>query len=243
MDRLGPFFFKYRTFLFPLVFLPLALGTEPRSFLGNARADGLLDVVGLFVVIAGQSLRVLVIGLAYIRRGGKDKQIYASSLVQDGIFAHSRNPLYLGNLMIVAGLMLIHNGPWLYGIGIPFFLIAYLSIVRAEERYLSEHFGAEYEEYRRRVPRFRLRLRGLGRTMRAMQFDWTRVVRKEYGTLMSTASGILLLIARQSFSADSALGLKWDWRVLTALWIAVALAWLTARVLKKSGALREGRAS
>jgi protein-S-isoprenylcysteine O-methyltransferase Ste14 len=242
VSRLGPFFFKHRNLLFPVVFLPLALGTEPRPFLGSARADALLDAAGLALAIAGQALRVLVIGLAYIRRGGKDKKIYAASLVQDGIFAHSRNPLYLGNLMIVAGLMLIHDGPWLYAIGIPFFLVAYVSIVQAEEQYLSAHFGAEYEAYRRRVPRFLLRLEGLGRTLRSMHFDWNRVVRKEYGTLMSTASGVILLVARQSIAGQPSFGTHWSWPVLLAVWIALAVAWLAARVLKKSGALKDSGA-
>jgi len=238
MERLGPVFFRYRNFLFPLVFLPLALGTEPRPFLGNARADWILDACGILLALAGQGLRVLVIGLAYIRRGGKDSRIYASTLVQDGIFAHCRNPLYLGNLWIVAGLMLVHDGPWLYGIGIPFFLLAYASIVQAEEHYLSEHFGAEYEDYRRRVPRFRIRLCGLGRTMRSMRFDWKRVVSKEYGTLMSTASGILLMIARQSLSPVDSLGMRIPSGVLLSTWCVLAIGWSFARWLKASGRLK-----
>jgi protein-S-isoprenylcysteine O-methyltransferase Ste14 len=163
--------------------------------------------------------------------------------VQDGIFAHSRNPLYLGNLAIVLGLMLLHGGPWLYAIGIPFYGLAYASIVQAEERYLSEHFGAEDEAYRRRVPRFWPRLRGLPATIRSMRFQWKRVARKEYGTLMSTASGILLLIARQSFSADEALGLRWPWQGLLAAWIAFAILWLAVRVLKKAHALEDAPAA
>lgn len=239
MSRLGPFFFKYRNFLFPVVFLPVLLFTEPRAFLHDRRADAWLDAVGLLLLAAGQGLRVLVIGLAYIQRGGKDKQIYAASLVQEGIFAHSRNPLYLGNFAIRAGLILVHNGPWMYLVGVPFFAVAYASIIQAEERYLAERFGAEYAEYCKRVPRLFPRLRGLGRTIAGMRFQWRRVVRKEYGTLMCTGSGVLLLIARQSMTKGEPLGIRSTWPPLLAAWIVLGVAWVVARVLKKSGALKD----
>ena len=69
---------------------------------GDWRLDRRLDAAGFVVASIGQLLRVAVIGFAYITRGGRNRRIVADSLVQAGIFAHSRNPLYLGNLLIVA---------------------------------------------------------------------------------------------------------------------------------------------
>jgi len=37
---------------------------------------------------------------------------------REGFFAHSRNPLYLGNLLGILGLLIIHNSPWAYAIGV-----------------------------------------------------------------------------------------------------------------------------
>jgi protein-S-isoprenylcysteine O-methyltransferase Ste14 len=235
--RAGQFFFKYRDLLFPLVFLPLALFTPPDTLLGDPLVDYAL---GILVVLAGQGLRSLVIGLAYIRRGGKNKQIYADDLVQTGFFAHSRNPLYVGNLLIIVGLVLIHGGPWMYLVVLPFFVFVYIAIVAAEELYLSNHFGPAYAEYCRRVPRFLPRMQGLLTTIRGMDFDWKRLVRKEYGTIYSSVSAVLLLVywervQEQGFDASQDL-----LRVLAFVWIPVTLLYLVARGLKKRGTLGTG---
>ena len=69
--------------------------------------------VGIAVTLSGQTLRALTVGLVYIKRGGKKKQVYAEKLVQSGIFSHCRNPLYLGNLLILAGVGIVANS-WLF---------------------------------------------------------------------------------------------------------------------------------
>ena len=100
MVKIGNFFFRYRNALFPLVFVLLFLeGTWPVC--DSKLVEMWEIVIGIIVALSGQILRVLTIGLAYIKSGGKKKQVYAEKLVQNGIFAHCRNPLYLGNLLIL----------------------------------------------------------------------------------------------------------------------------------------------
>jgi len=238
--RLGRFFFKFRDYLFPLVFLPIAIGTKPRVYPGDPRIDLAMDVLGVAIVCAGQGLRAVVIGLAYIQRGGRNKQIYASSLVQQGIFAHSRNPLYLGNLMIVVGLAIIHNGLLMYAVALPFFCLVYASIVAAEELYLREQFGAEYDEYCRRVPRFLLRLDGIRATLGSMTFDWKRLVRKEYGTFFSTSTAILGLLVWERIATAGFPAVRSEVQTIAVLWLMCVAAYVTARVLKKTGQLGRG---
>jgi len=125
---------------------------------------------------------VLTIGYDYIRRGGKDYAVYAERLVQGGVFAHSRNPLYLGNILIVLGLALIASSTYVYLVGLPFFLLAYAAIIAAEEDYLRRKFGAEYEDYCRRVNRLWPDWTGFGKSVEDMEFSWRRVVKKEYNT-------------------------------------------------------------
>jgi protein-S-isoprenylcysteine O-methyltransferase Ste14 len=240
LARLGRFFFKFRDYLFPLVFLPIAIATKPRVYPGDPRIDLAMDVLGVAIVCAGQGLRAIVIGLAYIQRGGRNKQIYASSLVQQGIFAHSRNPLYLGNLMIVVGLAIIHNGPLVYAVVLPFFFLVYISIVAAEEVYLRGQFGAEYDEYCRRVPRFLPRLEGIRGTLASMTFDWKRLVRKEYGTFFSTSTAILGLLVWERITTAGLPAVRAEVRTIAALWLACVAAYVTARVLKKTGQLGHG---
>jgi hypothetical protein len=89
-----------------------------------------------------------------------------------------------------------------------FFLLAYLAITAAEEDYLHRQFGETYDAYHRRVPRFVPDWRGSGATLAGMQFNWKRLVRKEYGSTfiwMTTALALDLLGGRaQSRPAASA---------------------------------------
>lgn len=235
--RLGHGLFRYRNALFPAVFLPLLVLSRPQPFLGDWRKDVILDVAGLVVAALGQTLRILVIGLDYIQRGGKDGRIHADDLVQGGLFAHSRNPLYLGNLLIVAGFLLVQNDPVAYLVAGTFFPIAYLAITAAEEDFLTHRFGEEYRAYVRRVPRFLPSLSGLATTMRSMRFDWRRVVRKEYGTVYVTSCLALAIIARELVIARP--GIRWSAFVVP--WAILTVLYLTARVLKKRRLLDDGR--
>jgi protein-S-isoprenylcysteine O-methyltransferase Ste14 len=237
--RAGNFLFTWRNEIFPLSFLAIAAVSRPRAPFGSERADIVMDCVGLGVALAGQVLRAAVIGLAYIQRGGKGKKIHADTLVQDGLFAHSRNPLYLGNMMIFLGLFLVLNSTLGYLVGVPFFLLAYLSITLAEEAYLKKQFGAVFVEYCQRVNRFMPSLRGLGATMRSMSFRWKRLVRKEYGstfTWITTAIALLLWekVARSGW--DSAAARAW---VLVPMWVLAVAGYAIARYLKKSGRLKD----
>ena len=81
-----------------------------------------MDAAGALVSLSGQALRVLVIGLVYITRGGQNRQVWANALVDTGMFAHSRNPLYVANLLLFLGLAIVHNGWAMYLIVLPFFV-------------------------------------------------------------------------------------------------------------------------
>lgn len=235
---IGRVLFNTRNALFPVAIIVFALASRPRLFLGSPRGDLALDALGLLVAFAGQALRVLVIGLDYIQRGGKNRQIYAEHLVTGGFFAHSRNPLYVGNMMVYLGLFLMLNSVAGYLVGVPFFLIAYLCITAAEEDYLARHFGAEYDAYRARVPRYWPRWKGLPATLRGMTFDWKRVIRKEYGSTFSWITTALALIYWETLRNRSAAETRQVLMLVLALWAPVALGYFAARVMKKSGALQ-----
>jgi protein-S-isoprenylcysteine O-methyltransferase Ste14 len=235
----GRFFFRYRDAVFPLVFLAIAVSTRARWPFQDRVYDRFLNALGIAVALAGQVLRALVIGLAYIRRGGRNRQVHADELVQEGIFAHARNPLYLGNLLGLMGLLIIHNSPAGYLVGPPFYALAYWTIVTAEEDYLTRRFGEEYLQYCRRVPRFLPSLRGLRTTVTGMRFDWRRLLRKEYGTTFTGLTAILLLLIWDEYQVlGAAAG-----RILpglVALWLPVVIIYLAIFFLKKKGSLGAG---
>jgi protein-S-isoprenylcysteine O-methyltransferase Ste14 len=231
----GRFIFGYRDYLAPLVFVVAVVTMPPVLFADFEGWDIGLDLVGVMLSFAGQALRVIVIGLAYIKRGGRQKTITADRLVCVGVFAHSRNPLYLGNFLMVSGLLLIWNSPLAYLIILPSFGIALLSIVRAEEGFLSRRFGTEYTKYCARVPRFLPRFRGFRQTLGQFDFDWRRVIRSEYGTTFGLVSMILALFVLEKVHWHGLEATLVRLRVAAALWLLSAGLWASARWAKKAG--------
>lgn len=237
--RYGNLMFRWRNTIFPVVLLALFFAFRPVWPGGSERSDNLLDLAGILVALAGQALRVAVIGYKYIVRGGKNQRVYATDLVTSGFFAHARNPLYLGNILVLLGLFLVHNSPWVYAIGIPFFLIGYIAIVAAEEDFLRGKFGAAYDAYCRDVPRWIPRLGGLSQSLAGIPFNWRRVILKEYGSTYAWLGGaIVLMVADTLRYRDYAERAGY----LNALWWAAGVATVlygTARWLKLSRRLRD----
>jgi len=234
--RLGNFLFRYRNAIGPVLFLLALAAADPRDPLGSPGLGYVAAASGLFFALAGGAVRIFTIGFEYIERGGRNRQVYASKLVQAGVFDHCRNPLYLGNILICIGLALVARSTAFYLL-IPIVLFAYSCIVAAEEAYLRDKFGAEYAAYCARVGRWWPRWSGWGATLEGMRFNWGRVLVKEYNTIL-----VLLL----------SLGLLWLWRryvmvgaeavphpaVLAAAFAAWAGAYLFTRWLKKSGTVK-----
>jgi protein-S-isoprenylcysteine O-methyltransferase Ste14 len=238
LERIGGFFFRRRNLVFTLVLFGLLVGLRPVPFGGSPALDRWMDVAGFGIALLGQALRVAVIGYAYIVRGGRQGKVYADRLVTEGFFNHARNPLYLGNLLVLAGLFMIHNNPWGYLIGLPIFLFAYAAIVAAEEAYLGRQFGAEYREYCRRVPRWVPDFRGLRRTVAGMEFNWQRVLVKEYNATYTWLAAVLgiqcyeALLEPPSPRRDTVLA------ILAGLFVVLTALWLRVRVWKKRDAPR-----
>jgi protein-S-isoprenylcysteine O-methyltransferase Ste14 len=235
--RYGNFLFRYRNVVFPLTWFTVFAVFRPVYAGGTQQRDLIVDIIGLAVGLSGQTLRALVIGYKYVKRGGKDKQVYADTLVTEGFFNHSRNPLYLGNLLVLFGLIIIHNHPLVYAILVPFFLISYIAIVAAEEHYLRSKFGEEYEAYRRRVNRWLPNFHGLGNSLRGMRFAWQRVVVKEYGTIYVFLSGAVALVMDETLVHYTYAQQRTYINVLAGLLVVFAIGYGLARYLKKSETL------
>jgi protein-S-isoprenylcysteine O-methyltransferase Ste14 len=236
--KIGNFFFHYRNGLFPLAYALLFVPSRP--LLNDYR---IALAAGLVVALAGQSIRAVTVGLEYIIRGGRARQVYAERLVQGGIFAHCRNPLYVGNYLILLGVSLTSNSLLFFCIAIPFFTFAYWAIIAAEENFLHNKFGGEYEDYCRRVARFWPRFSGLGRTLSSMQFNWRRLITAEYGSAYIWMAAVILVQLKNLWLRgkyhDSRQLVIWLW----SSFAVVTLAYLIARFLKKSRILQAARVS
>ena len=194
-------------------------------------------MVGFCVALSGQMLHALTIGLAYIIRGGKNRRVYAKDLVTEGMFNHCRNPLYLGNILMIAGLSLVANSPLMLFVGLPLFIFAYYCITKAEETFLFEKFGSAYTDFCTYVPRFIPRFSGISETLQCMTFNWKRLVVKEYNTTFTWLAATVLLILRSQYIITNQL----DHRTITfgtEAMILLIIAYGLARFLKKNKILR-----
>jgi len=226
MVTIGNFLFRTRNGLFPLLYLTLFVG-----FAQVSDASSAMLIAGSMIALAGQGIRILTVGLDYIVRGGRHRRVYAADLVQSGLFAHCRNPLYLGNLLMIIGFGVASNNPWYLTITLPLFFLAYACIIAAEEHYLRGHFGDSYRDYCASTPRLLPRMSGLTQTLRTFSFNWRRVVVKEYSTVSITLL-VLVLLSGRTLNDSVA-----DWWISGGLMILVLLLCTGIRSLKKSGKL------
>ena len=78
----------------------------------------------------------------------------SSALVTTGVFAYSRNPMYTGMLLALAGTALIMNGLLAWVVVIAFTVIIRVQFIRGEEALMEKTFGDEYVHYRSSVRRW-----------------------------------------------------------------------------------------
>ena len=228
--RFGNFMFRYRNMVFPVALIVIIAATPPGPFWGNATFDPWIDRAALLVAILGETLRVLTVGLEYIKRGGLNKQIYAQNLVTEGMFAHCRNPLYVGNIMLALALLTISARLSVLVIGGVLVLLTYLSIVAAEEKYLRANFPGEYEDYCRRANRWLPDFRGFRETLANSRFNWRRVLLKESGSIYVWIVAAVLLDGLANEFALSDPGMQ----MFTAIFVAATIAYATIQILKRT---------
>lgn len=236
MISIGNFFFKYRNILFLFLYLALFI-PSPELFREEQFGPHYYYwpiTLGLIITITGQIIRGATIGLAYIIRGGKDGQVYAEELVTQGIFNHCRNPLYVGNIMMLVGVGILSNSIFYLVVLIPLFLLIYHAIVLAEEKFLRAKFGSSFELYCKKVNRWLPDLKGLSNTFNSMKFQWKRWILKEYNTQFIWLSGIVLILLLTYPQLTDYSASRRNILLGTLLPLLLGL-YLLVRYLKKSG--------
>jgi hypothetical protein len=168
--------------------------------LGGDVVDGALKILGVGFAAAGEVLRFWTLGLVPEGTSGQGYAFEASALNTRGPYAYVRNPLYLGNLGICTGLLLIANNAWTYAIGLGFFFAEYFFIIRAEESFLRQKYGRRYEEYMAQVPRWVPRLRPSEPGKLRSKLDWVRAIKKEHNPFAAWVTAMLLLFGWQLHS-------------------------------------------
>jgi protein-S-isoprenylcysteine O-methyltransferase Ste14 len=117
-------------------------------------------VAGLAMIALGLGIDFWAMGCMMRRRANILPNRAATALVTNGPFRWSRNPIYLGNTIMVSGFALAFANPWF----IPCALLAAFAVgrlaIRREEAHLAAMFGAGWDAYAARTRRWFGRRRG-----------------------------------------------------------------------------------
>lgn len=103
--------------------------------------------LGVAFFLTGQIIRISARGFKseYSQNG--------ALLIENGPYSIVRNPMYLGILLITAGVALILLNLWSAGVFVLLFLLRYILVIRKEEKKLAVRFAQQYDNYRAKVPR------------------------------------------------------------------------------------------
>ena len=198
----GDFLFRYRSYL-PLLYIPifiLALFSYGSPLCSNINGGGeeqysynnYLIIFALSVGLLGQYIRILVAGFVPKDTSGRNtKEQKTSVLNTKGLYATCRNPLYLGNfLMMLSPVILVGN--WLLVLSfILAFWLYYERIIYSEESFLSDKFKEQYINWANKTPCFIPSFKNYQKS--DMEFSFKSILKREYHSLFGLASSLFVV--------------------------------------------------
>ncbi len=159
----------------------------------------------VFLLLAHPTWRTLELSLLLVGPG-VSLRAYASGYVKKnaelattGPYAYTRNPLYLGSMLIAFGFAAASASWTVFVLLAALFAAIYLPTIRSEEAFLRAHF-AEFDMYASQVPRLLPRLRllrfraGAGGFSRALYLQ-----HREYNCLMGATALYVVLVLRMKY--------------------------------------------
>jgi len=143
-----PFLFLGALVIGCLLTLALPLGTRLASPNGLALTTGL--------VFMGIGLLLAVLAANRFRLAGTPVPVDrpVTALVTVGPYRFTRNPIYIGLILIYFGLSIVLTSFWMLVLLVPMLVILQRRVIEREEAYLETKFGEPYRKYKERVPRW-----------------------------------------------------------------------------------------
>lgn len=145
--------------LFAFLALPgiIAIGVPAWFAMTERRAGGPFHVLGLLPLLAGFVLLLWCVRDFYVTgKGTLAPWAPPANLVTTGLYSYSRNPMYVAvTAMLIGWALSFESGVLCIYAGIVA-LAFHLRVVFGEEPVLARQFGAQWQEYRARVPRWLL---------------------------------------------------------------------------------------
>ncbi len=111
-------------------------------------------IAGLVLVVAAAALMTTALVTLHRHRTAIEPWHRPSALVTNGVFAISRNPIYVGLILTLLGLAVAADALWVAIAAAMLWLTLDVVVVRGEEQIVHAAFGEEYDAYRRRTCRW-----------------------------------------------------------------------------------------
>jgi len=144
--------------------------------------------LGAIVIVLGLLVRAFASG--HVRKN----EVLATS----GPYAYTRNPLYLGSLLISVGFAMVARSWWVGIVLAVMFFGIYFPVILDEETFLRQKFP-DFDEYARRVPRMFPRLtphRGAEDSASPGFILDLYLKHREYNALLGTLAMMAVLVAK-----------------------------------------------
>jgi protein-S-isoprenylcysteine O-methyltransferase Ste14 len=112
--------------------------------------------IGVPLVVAGFALAIVARN-AFVRAGTNVNPYQpVLAFVTTGVFAQIRNPMYVGLILISAGIGIASASDWTLVMTVMLGLTLHFGVILREERLLEAKFGEPYRQYKLQVPRYGL---------------------------------------------------------------------------------------
>jgi protein-S-isoprenylcysteine O-methyltransferase Ste14 len=230
--------FGWRSYLPLLLLLPAALAVRDRLVLGPAWPNipaGTWLALCAVIAISGQIIRAVTVGRVPDGTCGRNiNHLRASSLNTTGLYSVVRNPLYLGNFVIILAFSMAFRVPWFSLIVALLYWVYIDRIIAVEEHYLQLRFGERYRSWARRVPV--LLPNPLLWVPSELRFCWRTAARREYnGAFLVLNFFLLARLGEVLFFEKRSASLWWASEGLAWAvgWAIGLLAFTTLRFLKR----------
>ena len=217
MTTSGFFLFRWRSYLPLLLIVPILVAALEFEYLFKDQTFEYCWLLAcLLISLAGETIRIMTVG--FVPRGTSGRNTTsqrANELNTTGIYSVVRHPLYLGNFLIIMGIVVAIHSLWLTLLVCLLYWLYYERIMLAEESFLEDTFGNDFTEWSRRTPAIIPQPNLWKRA--TLQFSMRTVLRREYNTIFA----IFLLFTIIAVTGESMFSQK---LVIPPAWLALLLA-------------------
>jgi protein-S-isoprenylcysteine O-methyltransferase Ste14 len=117
-------------------------------------AHSLAVPLGILIVFVAVAIGLLAVREMVTASTPLDVRKRSTRIVTSGVFQQSRNPIYLGMVLLCTGIAFLVDSLWLLGLVPLFAAILQKGVIEPEEAYLERNFGEDYLRYKARVRRW-----------------------------------------------------------------------------------------